>query len=114
LGVFRTSVSVGVSATIANLMTGDKFEFLPRGAVVKVYAVEDTGTGLVQLDFTLGTRVIGDSLPLSNALVGFGPDRNTDLLASGIGQAGERIQLRARNTTVTATPIRVLVEVIDI
>ncbi len=114
MGVFRTSEVVPLSATVANLMTGDKFEFLERPAVVKVYAVQDTATGIVQIDFTLGRRVQGDSLPLSIVAAGTGPNRDSDLLASGVGQAGERIQLRARETAAVATPIRVYVEVIDL
>lgn len=115
MGVFRTSVTIAADTTTANLMTGDKFEFLPRGAVIKVYAAQDVSTGNVQIDFTLGARVVGDSLPLNIVTpAGSGPNRDSDLLASGIGQAGERIQLRAREVAGTDTPIRVLVEVIDI
>lgn len=115
MGVFRTNQTIVANTTVANLMTGDKFEFLGRPAVVKVYAAQDvTVGGLVEIDFTMGTRVIGDSLPATIVLAGVGPNRDSDLLASGVGAAGERIQLRARETAGVAVPIRVFVEVIDI
>ncbi len=115
MGMFRTNQTIAANGTVANLMTGDKFEFLPRGAVIKVYAAQDVVVGgLVQLDFTLGIRVQGDNLPLTITLAGVGPNRDSDLLASGVGLPGERIQLRAREIAGVAVPIRVFVEIIDV
>jgi len=115
MGMFRTNQAIAANGTVANLMTGDKFEFLPRGAVVKVYAAQDVIVGgLVQIDFTLGIRVQGDNLPLTITAAGVGPNRDSDLLASGVGMAGERIQLRARETAGAIVPIRVFVEIIDV
>lgn len=105
-------------AVINNIMAGNKFEFLPRNGVVRVYASQDVGAaqGNTELDFTLGNVVVGDDLACNGAATaGVGPDRNTDLLATGVAMAGDRIQIRAQNTdAVNASDFRVLVEINDI
>ncbi len=116
--VFKNVQTVAISGVVTNIMAGSKFEFLPRNSVVRVYGIQDGGTGIVDLDFTLGNVVVGDSLGLNQttaANAGTGPDRNTDLLATGVGAAGDRIQIRAQETGgAIATPIRVLVEINEV
>jgi len=112
--VFKSVQTVALNSVVTNLMTGSKFEFLPRNSVVRIYAAQDTGTGNVDIDYTLGNVVVGDSLAPNIVAAGTGPDRNTDLLATGVGAAGDRIQLRAQETAGTNTPIRVLVEINEI
>lgn len=109
--IFKYVDTIATSAVVTNLMQGSKFEFLPRNSVVRVYAAQDNAN--VDLDFTLGNVVVGDGLaPNVTAAPGLGPDRNTDLLATGVGAAGDRIQIRAQETAGGAgTPIRVLVEI---
>jgi len=109
--VFKNVQSVLANAVVTNIMAGSKFEFLPRNSVIRIYAAQDTGTGNVDLDFTLGNVVVGDSLAPNVTLAGTGPDRNTDLLATGVGAAGDRIQIRAQETAGVPTPMRVLVEI---
>jgi hypothetical protein len=97
-----------------NLMTGSKFEFLPRNSVVSVYgAMNNVAAGVVELDFTLGNVIIGDNLPLNRTADGEGPNRNTDLIAQGVGAAGDRIQLRTAEVGAGAldVPFRVLVQI---
>jgi len=106
-------------AVINNIMAGNKFEFLPRNGVVRVYASQDVSAGVqgnTELDFTLGNVVVGDDLACNGAAaIGIGPDRNTDLLATGVAMAGDRIQIRAQNTDAALpSNFRVLVEINDI
>ena len=63
------------------------------------------------MDFTLGNVVIGDNLGLAAAADGTGPDRNTSLLAQGVGAAGDRIQLRTVETAGGPANYRVLVQI---
>jgi len=97
-----------------NIMAGSKFEFLPRNGVVRVYAAQDPPVGAenVNIDFTLGNVVIGDDLPCNFvATDALGPNRNTDLLATGVAAAGDRIQIRAQETGGVTQDYRVLVEI---
>ena len=113
--VFKFEETTAASGVNNNIMTGSKFEFLPRNAVVSVYAAQDLtgfpGTQNVNMDFTLGNVVIGDNLGLAAAADGTGPDRNTSLLAQGVGAAGDRIQLRTVETVGAPATYRVLVQI---
>lgn len=119
MSTFKRIVSVTAGATNTNLMTGSKFEFLGRAAVVRVYGAADIAAGGTQgvgeIDLTLGNVVVGEDLPLPIAAAGQGPTRNEHLITRGIGAPGDRIQLRLRETggadTVTA---RVQVDIDEI
>lgn len=102
------------STTNTNLLTGSKFEFLSRPSVVKVYACGDTATGSVEMDFTLGNVVVGDDLVVPLRVATLGPLRSEDLLTRAIGRAGDRIQIRLRETAGTTTPTRVLVDIDEV
>lgn len=105
----RTSVAAG--AVEANILAGSKFEFLSRPAVISVWAVQETAVDDIELSLTLGNTVVfEDALP---NFVGSGiVSRLQDLMGSGLGEAGDRIQLRARNTDGAAA--RVVDTLVDI
>lgn len=108
-GILKLNNTVLSGTTITNLLADTKFDYLPRPAVVTVYAVQDIVVGSsIELDFTLGTVVIGDDLipnahPAASAGLGTGPKTNEDVVARGVGEGGDRIQIRARETTGIAT-----------
>jgi hypothetical protein len=112
--VFKVDDVQNSGTVTTNLMTGSKFEFLPRNAVVSVYgAMDPVVAGVVELDFTLGNVIVGDNLPLNRTTAGEGPNRNTDLIAQGVGAGGDRIQLRTAEVGTGAlnVPFRVLVQI---
>lgn len=112
--IFKYVDTIATSGVVTNIMQGSKFEFLPRNSVIRIYAVQDitAALGNVDLDFTLGNVVVGDGLAPNRVALGEGPDRNRDLLATGVGAGGDRIQIRAQETDAgTGMPIRVLVEI---
>ena len=111
--VFTHTESLIAAGVNNNIMAGSKFEFLPRNGVVRIYAAQDiSANSNVDLDFTLGNVVIGDNLAPNYVTASTGPDRNTDLLATGVAAAGDRIQIRAQETDGTNPQVfRVLVEI---
>jgi hypothetical protein len=116
--VFKFQDTAAANAVNNNIMTGSKYEFLPRNSVVSVYAAQDlTLPGAfptvqnMNMDFTLGNVVIGDNLPLPALANGTGPNRNEDLLAQGVGAAGDRIQIRTVETVGAPANYRVLVQI---
>ena len=113
--IFRVSYpTLGAGATIANIMTGSKFEFLSRPSAVRIFAVQDAGD-LATLDFTLGNVVIGEDLPLSQVTAGTGPSMTDDKLVAGVGSPGDRIQIRLRETGGAAAAItRIAVEIAEL
>lgn len=112
--IFQFNESLAAGATNVNIMTGSKFEFLPRNSVVRIYAAQDLAD-LGEMDISLGNVVIGEDLAMNQKTAGLGPDRNQDLLAQAAGMAGDRIQIRVRETGgAAATVYRVLVEIVEL
>jgi len=99
-GILKLANTVNSGTTITNLLADTKFDYLPRAAVVTIYSVQDIVLlSNIELDFTLGTTVIGDDMVPNVPATGTGPRTNEDIIARGVGEAGDRIQIRARETT---------------
>jgi len=101
-GQIKLTTTVLAGTTNVNLLTGRKQEFLSRPAVVTLYQVQDSvSLSRIETDLTLGNVVVGEDLvansnPASSAGVGTGPKTNEDMVARGVGAAGDRIQIRVR------------------
>jgi hypothetical protein len=120
MSIFKTRVALAAAAVNNNVMAGSKFEFLARPAVVNVWASQDgvvvAGTG-VEIDFTLGNVVVAeDVFPNPRAAGQEGTIlKNEDNIGAGIGDAGDRIQLRLRNTdAVNAVDGTLLIEIAEL
>jgi len=100
-GVQKLTDTILSGTTNNNLLTGSKFDYLPGPAVVKVYQVQDViVSSTVETNFTLGNVVVGDALiPNIAEVVASGPKTNEDLIAMGVGQGGDRIQISVRETS---------------
>ncbi len=117
MSIFRVQTSVAAGAVDANLLNGSKFEFLARPAVITIYASQDTPND-IELDWTLGNAVVAEDVnPNAAVAAGVGLqagniNRDTDGIGSAAGDAGDRIQVRARNTNAAAAAIvNLLVEI---
>lgn len=99
-----------------NLLTGRKQEFLSRPAVVTVFQAQDPAVGIGETDLTLGNVVVGEDLVPNVSLgAGEGPLVNSDMISRGVGAAGDRIQIRVRETGgALAAVVRTLVTIDDI
>jgi hypothetical protein len=89
----QDSVSVAANSVSANVLSGQKFEFLPPGAAVTI-SVTGSATGL-RVTFDCGVLMIDDqAINLQNRF----PLLPDDVMLAG-PVAGGRMILRARNTT---------------
>lgn len=117
-GTLKLRTVVPSGTTNNNLLTGSKFDYLPMPAVVKIFQVQDiVMAGNVETIFTLGNVVVGDQLIPNIPGANLGPRTNEDLLAEGVGRAGDRIQIQVRETTGTAGAdqvVRTLIVIEDI
>ena len=114
MSIFRTRVTLAAAAVNTNILNGSKFEFLSRNSQVTLWGSDD-GTGDALVDFTLGNTVVGEDMPLNNAAVAGDIKRDLDGIGAGVGMAGDRIQIRARNTSA-ANPVNVniLLEIMEL
>ena len=104
MSIFRVQTSIATGAVNTNLLNGSKFEFLARPAVITLYASNDD-VNRIELDWTLGNAVVAEDVNPNLAAAVGQILRNTDLIGSGVGDAGDRIQIRARNTDGAAAHI---------
>lgn len=97
--------------TIANLMTGSKFEYLPGPASVIVYAVASVAD--VDLECSAGNTVETDNLEIPlQRIAGAGPSIQDDRVAAFTAMGGDRLTIRLFNRGGGAGAIvRVLVEI---
>lgn len=111
MAIFKRQVSLAAGAVETNALAGSKFEFLSRPSVVSVWATQDTAGDDAEIDLTLGNVVVAEDIaPNLDAALLVQKDR--DGIGSGVGDAGDRIQLRIRNTDgVNAIIVPVLVEI---
>ena len=105
---FNTTIAAA-GGTVANLLTGSKFEYLPVPAAVIVYSVAEVAG--VDLECAAGNTVETDSLEIPVRATN-GPDVDKDRVASFVGAAGDRLQLKLFNRAGGAgAVIRTLVEI---
>jgi hypothetical protein len=102
-GLIKNQVTVVAGTTNNNIIAGEVFEFLSRPAAVRLLVSQTVVVGsIIEVDFNLG-NVIGAIGYRPNVAAAAGVvDRDRDGVPAAIGQAGDRIQVRARETTGTA------------
>ncbi|MFQ5974534.1 MAG: hypothetical protein ACE5Q3_19600, partial [Alphaproteobacteria bacterium] len=101
--------NIAGGATVANVLAGSQFEFVPMAAVVRVYQTTRANLAEVLTDITFGNVLEGQDL-ISNVST-TGPTTDRDVLASGVVSPGDRIVIRLRNTGVGANDADTLVDI---
>lgn len=91
----QTSASVAANTVNDNVIAGNQFEFAPTRSIVE-FGLVASATGL-EIDILIGARsVITRMLPSIQNRFAVYPD---DFTARAGAQMGERVIIRARNTT---------------
>jgi len=116
MAIFKRQVTMAAGGVEVNALAGSKFEFLSRPSVVTVWATQSIAGDDLEIDLTLGNVVVAEDInPNFDSVDILMVDRSRDLIGSGVGDAGDRIQLRIRNTDAVATPVcTVLVEISEL
>ena len=105
--IIQKTQNVLASATIANVLSGEFFEFLPYNSLVEV-GMNQSAIGLV-IDFISGKDVVAkDYVPLNKATHPVYPD---EFVLQDIAGAGERLTMSIRNTTAGALDLRYCVRI---
>jgi len=95
--VITSSTSVAASSVNDNLLSGSQFEFLPFNAGLEFGINGDANGADMRVDVYSGQDVLMENAPLNvqNRLPVY-PD---DFTLVDVARAGERIKVRARNTS---------------
>lgn len=112
MSVVRKNISLAANATNPNLLTGLVEEFVSRPSAIHLYASQVTANA-IELDLQVqNTSIAKDMIP--NVQAAGTLNRNTDLLATTVGSPGNRIQLRAKNTTAGAVVGTFMLEIAEL
>lgn len=93
--VIQGSVSVAANAVNDNVLAGSQFEYLPYHARVS-FGMNGSAAGLLA-DVYSGADIVAESFAV-NTQNRF-PVNPDDFVLSDVAAAGDRLKLRARNTT---------------
>lgn len=99
--VIQGSVSVAANAVNDNVITGSQFEYLPYNAKID-FGLVGSAAGLL-CDVYSGQDIVAESFapPATNRT----PVNPDDFTLTDVAAGGERIKVRARNTTGGALTI---------
>lgn len=95
------STSIPANSTVDNILSGSAFEYLPSNAAMQFGIVQATGN-VADLLVTVqsGSDILQEEAPVivNNAW----PRRDQDFILTDVALGGERILIKARNTTAGA------------
>jgi len=119
-GVRRFEASLGIGATLENLLTGTFLERLgPRPEMVAIYGVTPffalaANNGLFTVEVRLGNVIVIDRAAVPQvgtaATDTSGPDRDKHLLTRAVGAPFDLVQIRLFNGSTVVVPYRFLIE----
>ncbi len=101
MAVISGSQSIGIAATVQNLLAGDIFEFLRADSTVKLGVVAELN--LAVATFKIGDAIVFENSPLSvEVAAGAGVTANRDMKYVDAGRGGERLTLTVTNNNAAA------------
>lgn len=107
--LIKLTRSIAGATTVENLLAGNPYEFLPAPMALEMALTTDAAATVGDLVATVhsGADLLADEFPLDNA----GPiNVNEDLIFQDVAAAGDRLQIRVRNTTAaTARNVNLLI-----
>ncbi len=117
----NVSVNVAAGVTNANAFSDSRYATLSRPARITYYAVQSgvTVPADVEVEITHGNVIVrtlspinADLVQATGYIVGRGPKRPDDLIASGVADINDRIVIRIVNGHATlASDVKILVDI---
>jgi hypothetical protein len=107
MAVIQKEVSVGIGATVDNLLSGSAFEFLRQNSLVSLgVAAAATGTFVtIQSGSDIVVEEFSPSVLTRYPII---PD---EMYYSDVGAAGDRLVVRVRNPTAGAIIVRCIAQI---
>lgn len=110
MSVIQKEVTVGIGATVENVLSGSAFEFLRRNSIVSV-GVTAAATGTFVTLQSGAEIVLEESPPMVQTSFPRIPD---EMAYNFAGVANDRLVVRLRNPTAGAIIMRVLVQIAEL
>lgn len=99
-------------ADSGNIMVNTLYQYLPRAAVLKIYAVEDGGDPrATKMSVILGNtqELLNGNIPVFGATLG--PDTNKHLICEAVAKGGDQVIITIGNSGVAAAATRTMVKI---
>lgn len=119
--LIRERVALAASGTNANAINGNRFEFLPTDAIVRVFAVAhdasaattaNTVAAGVNMTISLSNVVLLDNGRISDAA---NVNRNEHQLTNEEGAAGDRLIVSATNSdAANGADVELLIDIVPV
>lgn len=110
MAVIQKEVTVGIGATVENVLSGSAFEFLRRNSIVSV-GVTAAATGTFVTLQSGAEVVLEESPPMVQTSFPRIPD---EMAYNFAGVSNDRLVVRLRNPTAGAIIMRVLVQIAEL
>jgi len=101
--LIQASVSVPLSSVNDNLIAGSQFEFAPYNALVEFGINGDANGGDMRIDVYSGNDMLTEQMVPN--IVNRSPIYPDEYLLQDVVGRGERIKIRARNTSAAAARV---------
>jgi hypothetical protein len=98
--LIQGSASIALSSVNDNVLQGSQFEFLPYDAFLEFGLTGDANGADLRVDVFSGQDILLENAPMS--IVNRIPIYPDDYNLTDVAAAGERIKIRARNTSAAA------------
>ncbi len=108
MSVIQRSTSVAANTVVDNLLAGSAFEYLNSRSIISMGVTTDA-TGIV-FTIQIGSTVVVEESPAEVKASEF-PSIPDEMYYNAAGVQGDRVVIRARNTTAGAIQTRVLVQI---
>jgi len=117
-GLIRQAVTVPSGTTNVNILAGEIFEFLARPSTVRVILSQQIVLlSALAVDVNVGNVIVTQALTPNIAVAPGVVDQDRDRLPAAVGAAGDRVQIRVRETSSLAGAdgiLNFIVEITDI
>jgi len=100
----RSSDTVAIGGTVANVLAGSQFEFLARPSIVQVFCVQDLAD-LAEIEVFFGQELQLPQSPVTQFTAGLGPNVPDDEIVNDVGAPGDRLVVRLVETGGAAVAI---------
>lgn len=101
--LIQGSTSVALSSVNDNLLANSQFEYLPYDALVEFGLAGDANAADMRLDVFSGQDILAEQMtPNAQNRIPVYPD---DFILQDVAAAGERLKIRARNTSAAAARV---------
>jgi len=114
-GLIRQAVTIPSGTTNVNILAGEIFEFLSRPSSVRVIVSQEIVLlSALSVDVNVGNVIVTQALTPNVAVAAGVVDMDRDRLPAAVGAAGDRVQIRVRETTSIANADGILNFVVEI